>query len=134
MKFSILYNRNSWLLFLLSFYFSTLYAQKPNTDMQHYTKEWAAIDKFEYDGQPQSALKASQELYDKILKDKTNPAQTAQRIKGLLYITRLVSQGMVALGEIPRKSRSVLSMAVKHGLRTEMNRQFLPLHVVDTHR
>lgn len=60
--------------------------------MNKYEKDWAAIDKLEYDDQTQSALKSAQELYDKIVADTKNPNQTAQRIKALLYINKYQAQ------------------------------------------
>jgi len=77
-----------------------VFAQKPNdTPMNDYNKDWEAINKLEQDGLTKSALKKTQDLYDKIQKDKDNPATTAQTIKALLFINkyqaRLEEDGLV---------------------------------------
>ena len=90
--------------FLLLLFVGQIQCQKPNQQsMNDYKEEWAAIQKFEYENLPKSALKEAQKLYEKIVGDKTNPAQSAQQIKALLYINkykaRLEEDGLVkALG------------------------------------
>ncbi|WP_052599596.1 alpha-2-macroglobulin [Aureispira sp. CCB-QB1] len=69
------------------------------TKTNNYTKEWAEINKLEYDGLTKSALEATQKLYTKIQGDDQNSAQTGQSIKALLFINkyqaRLEEDGLV---------------------------------------
>ena len=69
------------------------------TKANNYEKEWAAINKQEYDGLTKSALAETQKLYEKIQKDNKNPVQIGQSIKALLFINkyqaRLEEDGLV---------------------------------------
>ena len=78
-----------------------LFAQpnKNNPKMNHFNKDWEAIANKEYDGLTKTALEDTKKLYEKIKKNKKNPAQTAQLIKALLFINkyqaRLEEDGLV---------------------------------------
>ncbi|MCP4439877.1 MAG: alpha-2-macroglobulin [Aureispira sp.] len=87
------------LLFTLVVHINLFAQPKNNPKMNHYDKEWESINKKEYDGLTKTALEETQKLYEKIKKNKKNPAQTAQLIKSLLFINkyqgRLEEDGLV---------------------------------------
>lgn len=65
----------------------------------NYDNEWKAITKAENESLPKTALELTEKLYEKILKDVSNPLRHGQRIKALIFLNkfkaRLEEDGLV---------------------------------------
>jgi hypothetical protein len=115
---------------LCLFFFSVLNAQ-------NYEKEWKLIDSLTNKGLPESALKETESLMEKIRKDNTNKNQTALFIKVLVYFnkfqTELEENGLEkAIYRFQTETETMKAgpaKAIMQSMLAEMYTQYLNNHI-----
>ena len=107
-----------------------------NLVAQDYKSEWQKIDSLTNLGLPESALKETEALFDKVKKDVNNKNQTALFIKTLIYINKYKSQmeedalaAVIYRFQVEMEKANGVNKSVLQSMLAELYYQFLQNHL-----